>query len=479
MRRSRRLRAGIDQLQLSMEIWDIRTAVWPNRAVPWFVARLQHFNARSRGLAVHAFAGTPQELALLVAQGCYIAVSGAQLCAAGAGADVDSPAAQVAAAAREIVRAVPRDRLLLASDSPFGTPQTIEDEYVRELPNQPANLPFVVRAIAAAIGSDEATTARLLFDNALRFFAIPETDEAAAAAAATAPVQAAEAAPAAAPAAAADAEKETKKDTETDMHEEYGEDKDEKKEKEKPLMTPRQQKRQQRRAKQNERHATPESAENDSDENQHRRGGRRQHQELPELFPEKEAVHADDEEDSAEPDVEADGGATEEAKPTAVVTYTCKMCRRTLFAPADVLPHAAAGDARLAGSKSRGDAACSVFFLAAVDWAQAQAKGDAEGKLACPGCAAKIGRYCLTSGNANVLPCTCGKGTPAPAFRVVRARVDRLVSGAVVPADMPADDVAVDADDGDDAPRRKKEKRKKLQRPKHAGNFSQFRNKST
>jgi hypothetical protein len=44
----------------------------------------------------------------------------------------------------------------------------------------------------------------------------------------------------------------------------------------------------------------------------------------------------------------------------------------------------------------------------------------AEGKLACPGCAAKLGRFCLEG----AVQCACRAAHLAPAFCIQRARVD-------------------------------------------------------
>mgnify|MGYP001047809595 FL=1 len=44
---------------------------------------------------------------------------------------------------REMLPLIPRDRLILATDSPRYTPQTIEDVYLRAAKNEPSNLPYV------------------------------------------------------------------------------------------------------------------------------------------------------------------------------------------------------------------------------------------------------------------------------------------------------------------------------------------------
>ena len=72
------------------------------------------------------------------------------------------------------VLATPLDRLLLASDSPHFTPQNIEDPWIRERRNEPANLPYVLARLAAVLEKSEADVATILHANTLRFFGIPE-----------------------------------------------------------------------------------------------------------------------------------------------------------------------------------------------------------------------------------------------------------------------------------------------------------------
>ena len=69
------------------------------------------------------------------------------------------------------------DRLVVCSDSPWHTPQNLPDEYLRTLGNEPANLPSVVSAVAAARGLQGPEALALLkvslFQNALRVFGLP------------------------------------------------------------------------------------------------------------------------------------------------------------------------------------------------------------------------------------------------------------------------------------------------------------------
>lgn len=50
---------------------------------------------------------------------------------------------------------VPRDRFVIGSNSPWGTPQNIPDEHLRSLPNEPANYSFILQALASSLALDE------------------------------------------------------------------------------------------------------------------------------------------------------------------------------------------------------------------------------------------------------------------------------------------------------------------------------------
>jgi TatD DNase family protein len=62
---------------------------------------------------------------------------------------------------------VPDDRLLVETDSPFLTP-----EPYRGKPNEPALVPVIGAALAAARGIDDTTVARLTSENAARVFGV-------------------------------------------------------------------------------------------------------------------------------------------------------------------------------------------------------------------------------------------------------------------------------------------------------------------
>ena len=76
----------------------------------------------------------------------------------------------------EVVRRIPPDRLLVETDAPYLLPRTVPRA---ELPrdgrrNEPAFLPFVVRAIAAATGRPFETVAQQTTRTATRFFGMPD-----------------------------------------------------------------------------------------------------------------------------------------------------------------------------------------------------------------------------------------------------------------------------------------------------------------
>ena len=68
------------------------------------------------------------------------------------------------------MRDIPDDRLLIETDAPYLLPRTAPKQASRR--NEPAFLPWVVKALAAARGQHEDEIARLSSANALRFFGL-------------------------------------------------------------------------------------------------------------------------------------------------------------------------------------------------------------------------------------------------------------------------------------------------------------------
>ena len=69
------------------------------------------------------------------------------------------------------MKAIPDDQLLVDTDAPYLLPRTAPKTAHRR--NEPAWLPYVVRALAEARGQDEEHVGRITTGNAKRFFRLP------------------------------------------------------------------------------------------------------------------------------------------------------------------------------------------------------------------------------------------------------------------------------------------------------------------
>jgi len=102
----------------------------------------------------HCWAGDISEAARAVALGGYFGVDG----------PVTYPKAE---GLREVLRAIPRDRLVVETDSPYMSPHPF-----RGKPNQPAYVSYVNDGLAKALGIGSEECARITTENALRFFGL-------------------------------------------------------------------------------------------------------------------------------------------------------------------------------------------------------------------------------------------------------------------------------------------------------------------
>ena len=107
-----------------------------------------------RPLVLHSFAGDVSQLRRALDYGFYIGVSG----------PVTYPSA---AQTREVVRAVPLDRLLLETDAPYLTPQRHRGKR-----NEPAYVRLVAEKVADVREMLLTEIAALTMDNARRLFSI-------------------------------------------------------------------------------------------------------------------------------------------------------------------------------------------------------------------------------------------------------------------------------------------------------------------
>ncbi|CAM9096563.1 unnamed protein product, partial [Ectocarpus fasciculatus] len=67
---------------------------------------------------------------------------------------------------------IPRDRLLLSSNSPHHTPLNIPDDSIRESKNEPSNFKFMVQCVAPLVGMSEQELAAVTLENSKRVFKV-------------------------------------------------------------------------------------------------------------------------------------------------------------------------------------------------------------------------------------------------------------------------------------------------------------------
>jgi len=114
----------------------------------------------SRAVA-HCFTGDQHMLDEYVAMGLYIGITG-WICDERRGKNL-----------YDCVASIPDDRLLLETDAPYLIPRTLRPK-PKTRRNEPANLPEVLRIVAAARGQSADHVASITTQNALRFFAITD-----------------------------------------------------------------------------------------------------------------------------------------------------------------------------------------------------------------------------------------------------------------------------------------------------------------
>jgi TatD DNase family protein len=101
---------------------------------------------------LHSFTGTAAEAAEAVEMGCHLGFAG-------------MVTFRSSAALREVAKAVPLDRLLIETDSPFLAPEPF-----RGRRNEPANVVHTARCLALARGESLEAFAAATTANALRVF---------------------------------------------------------------------------------------------------------------------------------------------------------------------------------------------------------------------------------------------------------------------------------------------------------------------
>ncbi|MDH3712714.1 MAG: TatD family hydrolase [Gammaproteobacteria bacterium] len=122
-----------------------------------FAAILAEHIAELSNVVVHCFTGDAAALTHYLEMGCYVGITG-WICDERRGAHL-----------LELVAEIPDDRLMLETDSPYLLPRDLKPK-PRSRRNEPANLPHVLEAVAAARNQSARHVARETTRNAERFF---------------------------------------------------------------------------------------------------------------------------------------------------------------------------------------------------------------------------------------------------------------------------------------------------------------------
>jgi hypothetical protein len=73
---------------------------------------------------------------------------------------------------------IPRDRLIIGSDAPRFTPQNIDDPYVREMKNEPSNMPWALKYFAESLNVPLEELGETIRQNTKKFYRLRDKDEA-------------------------------------------------------------------------------------------------------------------------------------------------------------------------------------------------------------------------------------------------------------------------------------------------------------
>ena len=120
-------------------------------------------SAKPERAVAHCFTGEKDELHAYIDLGLYIGITG-WICDERRGQHLLG-----------LVRDIPRDRLVLETDSPYLTPRDMKPQ-PKARRNEPAFLPHILRAVARALGRPPEDVARETTENARRLFSLPNDE---------------------------------------------------------------------------------------------------------------------------------------------------------------------------------------------------------------------------------------------------------------------------------------------------------------
>jgi TatD DNase family protein len=155
----------VAQLELALELGK-PLFLHSRDAHPRFAEILKNHGVKNA--VAHCFTGEREELNAYLELGLYVGITG-WICDERRGKHLV-----------ELVREIPRDRLLLETDAPYLTPRDLKPQ-PKARRNEPAFLPHVLKAVARALGRPPEEVAAETTRNAFTFFGLHESGSAAAA----------------------------------------------------------------------------------------------------------------------------------------------------------------------------------------------------------------------------------------------------------------------------------------------------------
>jgi TatD DNase family protein len=149
----------IAQVELALEL-NKPLFLHSRDAHPRFCEILKSFKIKTA--VAHCFTGEREELQAYLDLGLYIGITG-WICDERRGRHLV-----------ELVREIPRERLLLETDAPYLTPRDMQPQ-PKARRNEPAFLPHILQAVARALGRPAEEVALETARNARRLFSLHES----------------------------------------------------------------------------------------------------------------------------------------------------------------------------------------------------------------------------------------------------------------------------------------------------------------
>eukprot|EP00981_Chlorochromonas_danica_P011950 scaffold4358_cov177-Ochromonas_danica.AAC.4 len=337
---------------------------------------------------------------------------------------------------RSFIEGLPLEKMLVASDSPWRTPQTLSDPYLRTLRNEPSNLPAIVEVIAEIKGQDKLQMAKILEANTLQVLGLVRSDPLNGANAITANMT---------HLTINNSIDNNNNDNDTVSHEQDDDKREEK-------------------VKEEENDNNNNNNNNNGDDNELEHSQKTQTQTVTES--------------STASATTTTTSAGEDS--VFVPYYCCSKCRVKVFTRHFLISHSET-TVKKTVFKVGDEGLCESFVF--VDLSTALSSLSVSGgSIACAACGAKLGKYAVTEAW-----CACGKAVPGPCAKLLASKLDyvdcfRTTDRAIQLAERAKMELELRGEEGEDDVAGNAEKRKIKKGKKHKsenrGNFSSFRNKS-